>query len=147
MGTASAAAADDAAAVALAAAAVAEVAASPAFVVEITACAVLMTACAVLITACAVDVVALVDAALADAAPFAAWWSAEYEEPVTALSSARTAQSLAEPAATVVPSAYSFALYSDVSTAAPVVVAHSLLDPRLAVVVTSVPPTLQAFAL
>ena len=63
---------------------------------------------------------------------------------MTALSSARTAQSLAEPVATVVPIAYSLAEYSLVSTAAPVEIAHSLEAPRLAVVVTLVPPTDQA---
>ena len=44
------------------------------------------------------------------------------------------------------PTAYSFELYSLVSTWEPVVVAHSLDAPFEAVVVTPVPPTAQAFA-
>ena len=43
--------------------------------------------------------------------------------------------------------AHSLAEYSLVSTAPPVVVAHSLAAPLLAVVVTFVPPTAQAFEL
>ena len=46
----------------------------------------------------------------------------------------------------VVPIAYSFDEYSDVSTAPPVVVAHSLAAPLEDVVVTPVPPTAHAFA-
>ena len=46
----------------------------------------------------------------------------------------------------VVPTAYSLAEYSDVSTAPPVVVAHSFAAPFAEVVVTPVPPTDQALA-
>ena len=66
---------------------------------------------------------------------------------MTAESSANTAQSFADPTATVVPIAYSFAEYSEVSTAAPVEIAHSFAAPRLAVVVTFVPPIAHAFEL
>ena len=45
----------------------------------------------------------------------------------------------------VVPRAYSFAEYSLVSTAPPVVVAHSFAAPLLDVVVTPVPPIAHAF--
>ena len=65
---------------------------------------------------------------------------------MTAEFSARPAQSLADPTATVVPMAYSLAEYSDVSTAPPVVVAHSFAAPFAEVVVTPVPPTDQALA-
>ena len=44
------------------------------------------------------------------------------------------------------PIAYSFALYSEVSTAAPVVVAHSFAAPLPDVVVTPVPPIAYALA-
>jgi len=48
---------------------------------------------------------------------------------VTAESSACTAQSFADPTATVVPRAYSFAEYSALSTIAPVLVAQSFEEP------------------
>ena len=86
------------------------------------------------------------------AAALAAYFFAENTPPATAVPSVNelpppNAHSFADPAATVLPTAYSLDEYSLVSTAAPVVVAHSFAAPRLPVEVTFVPPTLQALAL
>ena len=72
---------------------------------------------------------------------------AEYFPSATTESSTLDAQLLADPSAAVTPIAYSLAEYSDVSTFPPKVVAHSFAAPRLAVVVTSVPPIAHALAL